>query len=100
MAALAAGTAEDVGYDQVYDDTLNEGNDWDEGDTYLNLTNQEEAMVDLVCKNFDKVVVVYNGANTMELGFVDQYPQIKSVLWCPGAGQSASAAWATSSPVR
>ena len=88
MAALAAGTAEDVGYDQVYDDTLNEGNDWDEGDTYLNLTNQEEAMVDLVCKNFDKVVVVYNGANTMELGFVDQYPQIKSVLWCPGAGQS------------
>ena len=88
MAALAAGTAEDVGYDQVYDDTLNEGNDWDEGDTYLNLTNQEEAMVDLVCKNFGKVVVVYNGANTMELGFVDQYPQIKSVLWCPGAGQS------------
>ena len=88
MAALAAGTAEDVGYDQVYDDILNEGNDWDEGDTYLNLTNQEEAMVDLVCKNFDKVVVVYNGANTMELGFVDQYPQIKSVLWCPGAGQS------------
>ena len=88
MAALAAGTAEDVGYDQVYDDTLNEGNDWDEGDTYLNLTNQEEAMVDLVCQNFDKVVVVYNGANTMELGFVEQYPQIKSVLWCPGAGQS------------
>ena len=27
MYALANGTAEDVGYDQVYDDTLNEGAD-------------------------------------------------------------------------
>ena len=101
MAALAAGTAEDVGYDQVYDDTLNEGNDWDEGDTYLNLTNQEEAMVDLVCKNFDKVVVVYNGANTMELGFVDQYPpRSRACCGAPVPASPASAAWATSSPVR
>ena len=88
MYELANGTAPDVGYEQVYDDTLNEGADWDEGDTYLNLTNQEEDMIDLVCENFDKVILVYNGANTMELGFVDEHPQIKSVLWCPGTGQS------------
>ena len=42
----------------------------------------------LVCSNFDKVVVVYNGANAFELGFVDDYPQIKGVLLCPGTGQS------------
>ena len=28
-------------------------------------------MVDLVCSNFDNVVLVYNAANTLELGFVD-----------------------------
>lgn len=30
----------------------------------------------------------YNGANTIELGFVNEYEQIKGVLWCPGARQS------------
>ena len=70
----------------VYDDSLNEGNDWDEGDHYLQLSNREEEMVDLVCKNFDKVVLVYNGANAFELGFVEDHPQIKSVLWSAGQG--------------
>lgn len=45
-------------------------------------------MVQLVCNNFDNVTVIYNGANTLELGWVDEHPQIKSVLWCPGTGQS------------
>lgn len=40
-------------------------------------------MVDMVCSNFDNVIVIYNGANQFELGFVDEYPQIKSVVWCP-----------------
>lgn len=43
-------------------------------------------MVDMVCSNFDNVIVVYNGANQFELGFADEYPQIKSVVWCPGTG--------------
>ena len=88
MYELANGTAPEVGYAQTYDESLNEGPDWDEGDTYLNLSNQEEDMIELVCQNFDNVTLVYNGAATMELGFVDDYPQIKSVLWCPGTGQS------------
>ncbi len=71
-----------------YDDTLNEGSDWDEGDTYLNLTNREEEMVELVCENFDNVIVVYNGANTIELGWVEDYEQIQGVIWCPGTGQT------------
>ena len=45
-------------------------------------------MLDLVCANFDNVVVVYNGANTMELGFLNDYKQIKGAIWCPGTGQS------------
>ncbi len=45
-------------------------------------------MVDLVCDNFDSVVVVYNGVNVMELGFINDYSQIKGAVWCPGTGQS------------
>ena len=75
-------------YAGTYDNTLNQGDDWDAGDHFLQLTNQEEQMVDLVCSNFDNVVVVYNGANAFELGWVNEHPQIKGVLLCPGTGQS------------
>jgi beta-glucosidase len=70
----------------VYDDTLNQGNDWDAGDHYLQLTNREEEMIDLVCQNFDKVILVYNGANAFEMGFLKDHSQIKSVLWAAGMG--------------
>ena len=63
-------------------------NDFEPGEHYLQLSKTEKDMVDLVCKNFDNVIVVYNGANAMELGWVKDYSQIKSVLWCAGTGQS------------
>ncbi|MCD7802773.1 MAG: glycoside hydrolase family 3 C-terminal domain-containing protein [Clostridiales bacterium] len=72
----------------TYDDTVNNGSDWDEGDHYLQLTNPEEEMVELVCSNFDNVIVIYNGANAFELGWVEDYDSIKGVLWCAGTGQS------------
>ncbi len=72
----------------TYDDTVNNGTDWDEGDHYLQLTNPEEEMVELVCSNFDNVIVIYNGANAFELGWVEDYDSIKGVLWCAGTGQS------------
>lgn len=75
-------------YNGRYDDSFNEGNDWDSGDHFLQLTNREEELIELVCDNFDKVVVVYNGANAFELNWVNDYPQIKSLLLCPGTGQS------------
>ena len=70
----------------TYDDSLNSGNDWDAGDHYLQLSNREEELVDMVCQNFDNVILVYNGANAFELGFVEDYPQIKGVLWSAGQG--------------
>ena len=57
----------------MYDDTLNEGNDWDEGDHYLQLSNREEEMLQMVCENFDKVIVLINTNNAMELGFLEEY---------------------------
>lgn len=62
--------------------------DLDASKHYLELSNREQAMVDEVTANFTNVILVVNSANTMELGFVENYPQIKSVVWCPGAGQS------------
>lgn len=75
----------------VYDDTMNEGNDWDEGDHFLQLDNREEEMIELVTANFDNIILVYNGANAFELGWVKDYPQIKGVLLVPGTGQSGFA---------
>lgn len=61
--------------------------DFAQGQHYLELSQPEREMVELVCSNFDNVVVVYNGAGTLELGFAEEFPQIKSVLWCPASGQ-------------
>ena len=61
-------------------------NDWEAGDHYLQLSKSERDMVELVCANFDDVVVVYNGAYAFELGFVEEYPQIKALVWAPGPG--------------
>ena len=93
MAAVVDGSYATNGrnsgyYAATYDDALNEGNDWDAGDHFLQLSNREEELVGLVTSNFEKVILVYNGANSFELGFVKDYPQIKGVLLVPGTGQS------------
>ena len=75
-------------YNGTYDDSLNEGNDWDKGDHFLQLSNREEDLLDLVTANFDNVILVYNGANAFQMDFLQDYPQIKGVLLCPGTGQS------------
>ena len=70
----------------AYDNNSDAYDDFPEGEHYLQLSQTERDMVDMVCSNFDNVIVIYNGANQFELGFVDEYPQIKSVVWCPGTG--------------
>ena len=62
--------------------------DFPAGTHYLQLSQSERDMVDLVCSNFENVTLVYNGANTLEMNFLDQYPQIKGVVWCPSPGQN------------
>lgn len=62
--------------------------DLDASKHYLELTNRERAMLERVTADYEDVVVIINAANTMELGFVEEYDSISSVLWCPGTGQS------------
>ena len=74
-------------FNGVYDDSLNEGNDWDEGDHYLELSNREEEMLQLVCDNFDKVIVLINTNNAMELGFLEEYG-VDAAVYAPCPGQN------------
>lgn len=62
--------------------------DFPAGTHYLEPSQSELDMIELVCNNFDNVVLVYNGANVMELTVADEYEQIKGVIWCPGTGNS------------
>ena len=90
MAAVIDGSWQDgtTSYAGSYTNNSTAYADFEQGQHYLELSKTERDMLDLVCSNFENVIVVYNGANTMELGFADEYTQIKSVLWCPGTGQS------------
>lgn len=72
----------------TYKDNSDEYKDFEEGEHYLQLSQTERDMLTMVCDNFEDVIVVYNGANAMELGFLNEYEEIKSALWCPGTGQS------------
>ena len=65
-----------------------QADDLDANKSYLELSNREKALLDKVTSDYSKVIVIVNSANAMELGFVNDYSQIKSVLYCPGTGQT------------
>jgi beta-glucosidase len=66
--------------------------DFEAGESYLELSVTEENLVEKVCSEFDKVIVIINANNAMELGWVDDYPQIGAVLLAPGSGITGFAA--------
>lgn len=57
------------------------------GKHYLELTDNERSMLDLVEKNFDKVVVLINSGNPMELGFLEE-DAIDAALWVGNPGST------------
>ena len=69
-----------------YDNTANGYEDFEEGEHYLQLSQTEEDLVNLVCSNFDNVILVYSSANPMELGFINDYDQIRAAIWCQVPG--------------
>lgn len=79
-------------YQNAYYTNNGSYDDFEPGEHYLELSVTEEQMVDLVCSEFDNVIVIINANNTMELGWVDEYEQIKSVLLAPGGGMTGFAA--------
>jgi len=65
--------------------------DFEAGQSYLELSKTEQDMIDLVANSFDKVVLVVNANNAMELGFVNDYDSIRSVILAPGTGRTGMA---------
>ena len=76
----------------TYENNSKDYDDFRDGEHFLQLSKTEHDMIDLVTKNFDQVTLVYNGANAFQFDFLSNYPQIKSVLWCPPAGQTGFSA--------
>ena len=54
----------------------------------LQLLPEEKEMLDAVCAKFEKVILIINSANALEMDFLADYPSIKSVLWIGYPGQS------------
>ena len=60
--------------------------DFEPGESYLELSVTEEKLLDLVCANFDKVIVIINACNPMELGFLETHENIDAALLTPAPG--------------
>ncbi len=59
------------------------------GYNYLEIDADEQALLKLACDNFDKVILLVNTNNPIELGFLEdeEYSNIKAALWVGGVGQ-------------
>ena len=58
----------------------------DKNKHYLEPDSVELGVLSYLNENYEDVVLVVNANNAMELGWVKNYPHIKSVIWVPGGG--------------
>lgn len=63
----------------TYNNNSKDYEDFKDGEHFLQLSQTERDMIDLVTKNFKKVTLVYQRRQRVPLDFLSQYPQIKSV---------------------
>ena len=69
--------------------TYQNNGDYDDfapGESYLELSVTEEKLLDLVCANFENVVVIINACNPMELGFLEEHENVDAALLTPAPG--------------
>lgn len=59
------------------------------GYRYLQVDDNERDTIKFACEKFDKVILVINANNPVELGFLedDAYKNVKAALWVGGVGQ-------------
>lgn len=63
-------------------------NQWveeDNGKHYLELSDDEEDMFELIKDDYENIIVIINSSNAMEMGFVEEY-NVDSALWIGGPG--------------
>ena len=63
----------------------------DPSKTYLELTGKEETLLDMVCANFRKVIVILNTSNVMHCGFLDA-EGVDAAMYVGLTGQSGAVA--------
>lgn len=59
---------------------------------YLEISTEEEKLLRYVGQNYQKVIVIINSLNVMELGFLDTIPGIDACLIVGGTGTRAASA--------
>ena len=77
-AIVVFGRAGGEGADMPMDMAAYEGGT--EGRHYMELTENEEAMFDMVKENFEKVIVLINSSSPMELGFLEN-EKVDAAMW-------------------
>ncbi len=60
------------------------------GQHYLEPDETELEIIDYLNKTFDKVIILVNANNAMELGWVEDYPNVTAVINFPGAGRNGA----------
>ena len=57
------------------------------GYQYLQIDDNERAMLQMACDNFDTVIVIINSSNAMELNFLEEY-KVDACIWTGAVGQT------------
>lgn len=86
IAEQVSAAPETYPYTKVTYQNNGDYDDFDEGESYLELSNTEEAMIDMVCENFEHVIVLINACNPMELGWLEENDAIDAALLAPAPG--------------
>lgn len=71
--------------------TWPDGVHYDNNRTYLEITEEQEKMINLVKDNFENVIVLVNTTNGMEIGWIDD-AKIDAAYWVGAPGQSGTRA--------
>lgn len=66
----------------------------DLSDEELQLTADENSLIESVATSFTHVIILFNIANIMEMGFLEEYPSIQgaAIIWNPGEAGMESVA--------
>lgn len=81
-AVVAISRSGGEGLDLITDSSAPAGN-------YLALTQEELDMLDMLqnSNEFDKIILLMNTSNPLEMGFLQDYPKIQACLWVGNLGQ-------------
>lgn len=65
-----------------------QGRESDPFEHYLELDDNEEALIEAVKQEFDNVIVILNSMNAFEAGELEDDDGVDSLIWAPGAGEN------------